>query len=210
MSSPRCYWWCKAWGNEEPGPLPWIRASRLEACFPCQTDVSPGAKPLCTLLLSLRHKSALWHYVVSRSGISLLQLFQRSAFLPFVLIPVGRLEEDGVGVGFWLWREGTGLLLGAGVGIPVACLAIPVLCTACALKWRRFTAECTQNPWHKTRRFLLFCGLVAVETCNKGQPSSPGINVQPLFSRFDTCLNKSDSSRIMFSFLAVEEMWFMY
>lgn len=62
--------------------------------------------------------------------------------------------------------------------------------TPCALKRAQFTVECTQKPWHKTRRFLLFCRLVAVETCNKGQPSSSGIIVQPLFSRSDTCLNK--------------------
>lgn len=55
-------------------------------------------------------------------------------------------------------------------------------------------------------RFLLFCRLVAVETCNKGQLSSSGIIVQPLFSWFDTCLNKSDWSRIMFPFLAIENV----
>lgn len=89
---------------------------QIRDCLPCHTVERPGAKPLCTLILSLWHESALWHYMASKSGISLLQLFPRSAFLPFVLVPVGRLEEAGVGVGNWAlawsWCGNPGGVLG--------------------------------------------------------------------------------------------------
>lgn len=50
--------------------------------------------------------------------------------------------------------------------------------------WSKYNSQRSthKNPGARQGRFFLVCELVAVETDNKGQPSTSGIMVEPLFS----------------------------